>query len=154
MGEHEQHLRVVLQILREQKLYAMFSKCEFWLDSVVFLGHVVSGEGNKVDPKKIEAVQSWPHPTTTIEIKSFLGLSSYYRQFMEGFSFIAAPLTRFTQNGAPLRWSDGCEEGRVIAYALRQLKPQKKNYPVHDLELDAVVHELKIWMHYLYGGVL
>ncbi|XP_070010114.1 uncharacterized protein [Nicotiana sylvestris] len=93
--EHEQYLRIVLQTLREKKLYANFSKCEFWLDSVAFLGHVVSNEGIKVDPKKIE-------------------------------------------------------EGRVIAYASHQLKPHEKNYPVHNLELEAIVHALKIWRHYLY----
>ncbi|XP_070002773.1 uncharacterized protein [Nicotiana sylvestris] len=81
LGEHEQHLRVVLQTLREQKLYATFSKCEFWIESVAFLGHVVSGEGIKVDPKKTE-----------------------------GFSSTTSPLTRLTQKGAPFRWSDDCEE--------------------------------------------
>ncbi|XP_070057806.1 uncharacterized protein [Nicotiana tomentosiformis] len=74
MEEHEQHLKVLLQTLREQKLYAKFSKCEFWLDSVAFLGHVESGEGIKVDPTKIKAVQSWPRPTSATEIRSFLGL--------------------------------------------------------------------------------
>ncbi|XP_070018160.1 uncharacterized protein [Nicotiana sylvestris] len=103
LGEHEKHLRVVLQSLREQKLYAKFSKCEFWLESVAFLGHVVSGEGIKVDPKKIEAVQSWPRPTSVTEIKSFLGLAGYYRRFMQGFLSIASHLTRLTQKGAPFR---------------------------------------------------
>ncbi|XP_070045498.1 uncharacterized mitochondrial protein AtMg00860-like [Nicotiana tomentosiformis] len=100
MEEHEQHLRVVLQTLREQKLYAKFSKGELWLDSVAFLGHVISGEGIKVDPKNNEAVQSWPRPTTATDIKRLLGLVGYYRRFIEGFSSIAAPLTRLTQKGA------------------------------------------------------
>ena len=86
--EHEHHLRIVLGILKEKKLYAMFSKCEFCLSSVAFLGHVVSKEGIMVDPKKIEAV---------IEIRSFLGLAGYYRRFVEGCSSIASPLTRLTQ---------------------------------------------------------
>ena len=77
--DHEQHLRTVLQILRERKLYAKFSKCEFWLDSVGFLGHIVSCEGIKVDPKKIEAVQSWSRPSSVTEIRCFLGLAGYYR---------------------------------------------------------------------------
>ena len=73
--DHEQHLRTVLQILRERKLYAKFSKCEFWLDSVGFLGHIVLCEGIKVDPKKIEAVQSWSRPSSVMEIRSFLCLA-------------------------------------------------------------------------------
>jgi len=83
--DHEQHLRTVRQTLREKKLYAKFLKCEFWLDSVAFLGHVISSEGIWVDPKKVEAVQSWPRPSSSIEIRSFLGFMGYYRQFVEGF---------------------------------------------------------------------
>ena len=90
--EHEQHLRIVLETLRREQLYAKFSKCEFWLDSVAFLGHVVSKEGIQVDPKKIEAVIDWPRPTTVTEIRSFLGLAGYYRKFVQDFSRIVAPL--------------------------------------------------------------
>ncbi|XP_070043306.1 uncharacterized protein [Nicotiana tomentosiformis] len=143
--EHEQHMRVVLQTLREQKLYAKSSKCEVWLESIAFLGHIVSGEGIKVDPKKIEAVQNCHRPTSATEIRSFLGLAGYYRRIVEGFSYIAAPLTKLTQKGVPFQWSNDCEEGRVIAYASSQLKTHEKNYPVHDLELAAIVHALKIW---------
>nr|XP_009771260.1 PREDICTED: uncharacterized protein LOC104221824 [Nicotiana sylvestris] len=92
-GEHENHLRTVLQTLGEHWLYAKFSKCEFWLDSVAFLGHVVSKDGIMVDPKKTEAVQKWPRPTSPTEIHSFLGLAGYYRRFVQDFSRIAAPLT-------------------------------------------------------------
>nr|XP_009759860.1 PREDICTED: uncharacterized protein LOC104212341 [Nicotiana sylvestris] len=81
--EHGQYLWIVLQTLRENQLYAKISKCEFWLDSVSFLGHVVSEEGIKVDPKKIKEVQNWSRPTSAIEIRSFLGLASYYYWFME-----------------------------------------------------------------------
>ncbi|XP_070034663.1 uncharacterized protein [Nicotiana tomentosiformis] len=81
MEEHEQHLSVVLQTLREEKLYAKFYKCQFWLDYVAFLGHAVSGEGIKVDPKKIEEVQSWPRPTTATEIRSFLGLAGATKMY-------------------------------------------------------------------------
>ena len=77
--EHAMHLRLVLQTLREHQLYAKFSKYEFWLDQVSFLGHVVSGDGIQVDPKKIEAITEWPRPITVTEVRSFLGLASYYR---------------------------------------------------------------------------
>ena len=79
--DHVRHLRIVLQRLREEKLYAKFSKCEFWLTSVTFLGHVVSKEGIRVDPAKIEAVRGWTRPTSPTEIRSFMGLAGYYRQF-------------------------------------------------------------------------
>ena len=95
--EHAKHLRFVLQTLRNHQLYAKFSKCEFWLEQVAFLGYVVSKDGIQVDSKKIEAVADWPRPTTIIEIRSFLGLAGYYRRFMKDFSKIAAPLMRLTQ---------------------------------------------------------
>jgi len=94
--EHEQHLRSVLHTLKNNQLYAKFSKCEFWLDLVAFLGHVVSAEGIKVNPKKIEAVQNWPRPNSATEMRSFLGLAGYYRRFVEGYSSIASPLTKLT----------------------------------------------------------
>ena len=79
---HEKHLRIVLHILREKQLYAKFSKCEFWLDRVVFLGHVISAEGVFVDPKKVEAVVNWEPPTNPTEVKSFLGLVGYCHCFV------------------------------------------------------------------------
>ncbi|EOY00066.1 Retrotransposon protein [Theobroma cacao] len=107
--EHAAHLRIVLQTLRERQLYAKFSKCEFWLKEVVFLGHVVSGAGIYVDPKKIEAILQWEQPRTVTEIRSFLGLAGYYRRFVQGFSLIAAPLTRLTSKGVKYEWDDVCE---------------------------------------------
>ncbi|XP_070005199.1 uncharacterized mitochondrial protein AtMg00860-like [Nicotiana sylvestris] len=108
--EHAQHFRIVLQRLMENKLYAKFSKCDFWLSSVAFLGHVVSSEGIQVDPKKIEAVQSWPKPSSAMEIQSLLGLASYYRRFVDRFLSIGSPLTKLIQKGATFRLSDECEE--------------------------------------------
>ena len=95
--EHERHLRLVLDILREKQLYAKFKKCEFWLDRVPFLGHIVSKEGIAVDPSKVEAVKSWLVPKNIGEVRSFLGLTGYYRRFVEGFSRIASPLTQLTR---------------------------------------------------------
>ena len=108
--DHEEHLRVVLHILRENQLYAKFSKCQFWLDSVAFLGHVISAEGVYVDPQKIEAIVNWKPPTNVTEIRSFLGLAGYYRKFVEGFSKLAAPLTKLTRKEEKFVWSEACQQ--------------------------------------------
>ncbi|KAA0060217.1 ty3-gypsy retrotransposon protein [Cucumis melo var. makuwa] len=108
--EHEEHLRMVLQTLRENKLYAKFSKCEFWLKQVSFQGHVVSKAGVSVDPAKIEAVTRWPRPSTVGEVRNFLGLTGYNRRFVENISRIATPLTQLTRKGAPFVWSKACED--------------------------------------------
>ena len=94
--EHAQHLRTILELLREEKLYAKFSKCDFWIKKVQFLGHVIDSKGIHVDPAKIEAVKNWTSPTSPTEIRQFLGLAGYYRRFIEGFSKIAKPLTELT----------------------------------------------------------
>ena len=94
--EHEEHLRIVLQILRERKLYAKLKKCELWLNQVVFLGHVISKDRITVNPNKIEAVVNWDRPTNVSEVRSFLGLASCYRRFVEGFFRIMTPLTHLT----------------------------------------------------------
>jgi hypothetical protein len=192
-AEHEKHLKLVLQRLREHKLYAKLSKCEFWIDEVPFLGHVISKGGIAVDPGKVKDVLNWVVPQTVKEVRSFLGLAGYYRRFIENFSKIAKPLTSLLEKGVDFSWTDerqkafeelkkrlttapvltlpdqnkrftvycdasrdglGCvlmQEGRVIAYASRQLRRHELNYPTHDLELAAVVHALKIWRHYLFG---
>nr|AAM74297.1 Putative retroelement [Oryza sativa Japonica Group] len=192
--EHEEHLRLALEKLREHQLYAKFSKCEFWLSEVKFLGHVISSGGVAVDPSNVESVLSWKQPKTVSEIRSFLGLAGYYRRFIENFSKIARPMTRLLQKEVKYKWTEDCErsfqelkkrlvtapvlilpdtrkgfqvycdasrlglgcvlmqEGKVVAYASRQLRPHENNYPTHDLELAAVVHALKIWRHYLFGN--
>src|ERR671932_1100588 len=192
-ADHEGHLRQVLEKLKEKKLYAKFSKCEFWLREVQFLGHIVCKDGIKVDPTKIKAVMNWQSPKNPSKIKSFLGLAGYYRRFIKNFSKIAGPLTKLTRKDMAFKWGDeqeaafqklkqllcqapvlslpegtddfvvycdasfsglGCvlmQRERVIAYASRQLKAHERNYPVHDLELAAVIFALKLWRHYLYG---
>nr|GEX35070.1 hypothetical protein [Tanacetum cinerariifolium] len=94
--EHVEHLRIVLELLKKEKLYAMFSKCEFWLKEVQFLGHMINGNGIHVDLSKIEAVKNWKALRTLTEVRSFLGLAGYYRRFIENFSKIAKSLTILT----------------------------------------------------------
>ncbi|WMV30091.1 hypothetical protein MTR67_023476 [Solanum verrucosum] len=179
--DHDKHLRIILKILKEKELYAKFSKCEFWLDEVAFLGHVVSTEGVKVDPSKIQAVVEWRPSKSPTEVRSFLGLAGYYRKFVKGFSIITSPLTKLLQKEVKFIWDDKCQEsfetlkflltqapiltlpiegkeyviysdashnslgcvlmqeGKVISYASRKLKPHELNYPTHDLELVAIV---------------
>ncbi|KAJ0886150.1 putative nucleotidyltransferase, Ribonuclease H [Helianthus annuus] len=95
--EHEHHLRTIIKLLKKEKLYAKFSKCEFWLREVQFLGHVVNEKGIHVDPSKIEAIKNWSAPKTPTEIRQFLGLAGYYRRFIVNFSKIAQSLTSLTQ---------------------------------------------------------
>ena len=108
--EHAEHLRIVLQTLREKQLYAKFKKCEFWLEEVSFLGHIISRKGIAVDPAKVDAVLAWKSPTNVTEIRSFLGLAGYYRRFIEGFSQKAAPMTKLLRKGVPFDWNDKCEQ--------------------------------------------
>ncbi|GKD41521.1 putative nucleotidyltransferase, ribonuclease H, partial [Tanacetum coccineum] len=108
--DHEVLLGLVLELLRKEKLYAKFSKCEFWLQEVHFLGHVVNQNGIHVDPSKIEAVKNWKTPTTPFEIRSFLGLAGYYRWFIANFSKIAKPLTSLTQKNQRYVWGVEQEE--------------------------------------------
>ncbi|KAK6139507.1 hypothetical protein DH2020_026738 [Rehmannia glutinosa] len=95
--EHERHLKIILETLREHKLYAKFSKCEFWLSEVAFLGHIVSDTGIAVDPSKVQTVVEWKQPESVMEIRSFLGLAGYYRRFIQDFSKNNGPLTRLTR---------------------------------------------------------
>ena len=104
--EHEYHLRIVLQFLRDHQLYAKFSKCEFWLTEVRFLGHVVSASDVSIDPKKVEVVMSWERPKSVFEIHSFLGFARYYRRYIEDFSRLAAPMTRLTRKEIKFDWDN------------------------------------------------
>jgi hypothetical protein len=99
MEEHEEHLRIVLQWLREHQLYAKFSKCEFCIDEVPFLGHVISPEGITVDTDKVQDVLDWKPPTSVTQVRNFLGLAGYYRRFILNFSKIAKPITKLMKKG-------------------------------------------------------
>ncbi|GJW17954.1 putative reverse transcriptase domain-containing protein [Tanacetum coccineum] len=122
--EHVEHLRLVLGLLKKEKLYAKFSKCEFWLREVQFLGHVINGNGIHVDPSKIEAVKNWKAPRTPTEVRSFLGLAGYYRRFIENFSKIAKSLTILTQKCKTFDWGEEQE------LAFQTLKDKLCNAPV------------------------
>ncbi|GJX56568.1 putative reverse transcriptase domain-containing protein [Tanacetum coccineum] len=104
--EHEEHLKIILELLKKEELYAKFSKCEFWIPKVQFLGHVIDNKGIHVDPAKIESVKDWTSPKTPTEIRQFLGLAGYYRRFIEGFSKIAKPMTKLTQKKVKFEWGD------------------------------------------------
>ena len=102
--KHAEHVRIVLQTLKEHQLYAKFIKCQFWLDRVTLLEHVVSAKGISVDPHKIEAIVDWKPPTNVTEVRIFLGLAGYYRKFVEGFLNIATPLTKLTIKEKKFIW--------------------------------------------------
>jgi hypothetical protein len=116
--DHANHLRVILQRVRDHHLYAKFSKYEFWLDSVKFLGHTISSEGISVDPTKVQEVMDWKPPTSVHQIRSFLGLAGYYRRFIPDFSKIAKPMTELLKKEVKFYWDDKCDEA---FYTLRKL---------------------------------
>ncbi|KAL4025983.1 hypothetical protein IC575_014389 [Cucumis melo] len=134
---HEEHLRIVLQILRDKQLYAKFSKCEFWLEQVVFFGHVVPAKGVTVDPQKVEAVVNWERPTSATEVRSFLGLTGYYRRFIEDFSRLTLPLTALTRKNVKFEWSDKCEQSfqelkkRLVTAPILALPITGKDYVIY-----------------------
>ncbi|GKB39076.1 putative reverse transcriptase domain-containing protein, partial [Tanacetum coccineum] len=161
--EHVEHLRLVLELLKKEKLYAKFSKCEFCLREVQFLRHVINGNGTHVNPSKIEAVKNWKCLETPIEVRLFLdwlGITEYAFQTLKD-KLCNAPVLALPDGSEDfVVYCDasgiglGCvlmQRGKVIAYASRQLKIHENNYTTHDLELGAIVFALKIWRHYLYG---
>jgi hypothetical protein len=107
--EHEEHIRLVLEKLRSNQLYAKFSKCEFWLTEVTFLGHVISARGVSVDPGKVKDVLNWMPPTTASEIWSFLGLAGYYCRFIKDFSKIAKPMMKLLKKNKAFEWTTECQ---------------------------------------------
>ncbi|GJY23341.1 reverse transcriptase domain-containing protein [Tanacetum coccineum] len=167
--EHEVHLKLVLELLKKEKLFVKFSKCELWLQEVQFLGHVVNQNGIHVDPSKIKAVKNWKAPTTPSENSIIFGKNKKYEwgaEQEEAFQTLKDNLCNAPILSLPDGVKDfvvycdasnqglGCvlmQRGKVIAYASRQLKIHEKNYTTHDLELGAVVFALKTWRHYLYG---
>ena len=129
--EHEDHLRVVLQLLRDYQLYAKFSKCDFWLTEVRFLWHLVSASGVSVDPEKVEAMMNWERPKLVFEIRSFLGLAGYYMRFIENFSRLATPMMRLTRKEVKFEWNDLCEKAfqelkRRLTSALILIVPERE----------------------------
>ncbi|GKC50206.1 putative reverse transcriptase domain-containing protein [Tanacetum coccineum] len=159
--EHKEHLKQILELLKKEELYAKFSKCEFWIPKVQFLGHVIDSKGIHLDPAKIESIKDWASPKSPTEIRRFLGLAGYYRRFIEGFSKIAKPMIKLTQKKRRFyrilrcfkegfeRYVDANGEGDCLC--ITPTEYYEKNYTTHDLELGAVVFALKIWRHYQYG---
>jgi hypothetical protein len=121
---HDGHLRLVLQKLRDHKLYAKLRKCKFWLNQVAFLGHVISKGGRPVDPSKVQDVLSWKAPTSVSEIRSFLGLAGYYQRFIEGFSKISKPMTELLEKDKQFEWTPACEP------SFQELKKRLMTTPV------------------------
>ncbi|GJV13226.1 putative reverse transcriptase domain-containing protein [Tanacetum coccineum] len=151
--EHEGHLKLILKLLKKEELYAKFSKCEFWLSKVQFLGHVIDSEGIHVDPAKIKSIKDWASSKTPTEIQAAFQLlkqklcSALILALPEGSeNFVVYCDASHKGLGAVLM-----QREKVIAYASRQLKVHKKNYTTHDLELGSVVFALKMWRHYLYS---
>nr|GFB89369.1 putative reverse transcriptase domain-containing protein [Tanacetum cinerariifolium] len=104
--EHEEHLKAILELLKKEELYAKFSKCEFWIPKVQFLGDVIDNQGIHVDPAKNESVKDWTSPKSPTEIRKFLGPAGYYRRFIEGFSKIPKPMNKLTQKKVKFEWGD------------------------------------------------
>ncbi|GJS18256.1 hypothetical protein Tco_0412728 [Tanacetum coccineum] len=163
--EHDVHLRLILELLKKEELYAKFSKCDFWLSKVQFLGHVIDSEGIHVDPAKIESIKDWESPKTPTEIRQFL-VQLGEKEEETAFQTLkqklcSAPILALPEGSENfVVYCDASHKGlgavlmqkeKVIAYASRQLKIHEKNYTTHDLELGAVVFALKMWRHYLYG---
>ncbi|XP_076947746.1 uncharacterized protein LOC143619783 [Bidens hawaiensis] len=143
--DHQAHLRTILETLRKEKLYAKFSKCEFWLYEVQFLGHIVNEKGIQVDPAKIEAITKWEKPKTPTQVRSFLGLAGYYRRFIQNFSRIAVPLTSLTRKSVKFEW------GLKQEKAFEPLKQKLTNAPV--LALPECQHNFIVYCDASHTGM-
>jgi hypothetical protein len=129
--EHEDHLHLALQQLREHRMYGKLSMCEFWIKQVAFLGHVISKGGISVDPSKVQDVLSWNVPMSVSDIRSFLGLAGYYRRFIKGFSKISKPMTELLEKDKKFEWTPACEA------SFQELKKRLMTAPIlvmHDME--------------------
>ena len=149
--EHEDHLRQVFEILRQNKLYAKITKCDFFKESVEYLGHIISPEGIATDPAKVEAIQNWPTPTDLKDVQSFLGLCNYYRRFVPSYSHIATPLTALTHKNTPFQWNAQTEE------AFQELKRRMSESPVLAIPSSNLNHPFAITTdasNFAIGGVL
>jgi hypothetical protein len=147
--EYEQHLRIILQWLRDHQLYAKFSKCAFWLKEVPFLGHVISVKGIAVDPSKVQEVLDWKSPRSVTQIRSFLRLAGYYCRFIPNFSKNDKPMTKLLEMDAKFKWSPQCEETFLTLKKLLTAAPvlaQPNNGKPFDVYYDASVTGI--------GGVL
>nr|GEU80248.1 putative reverse transcriptase domain, ribonuclease H-like domain, aspartic peptidase domain protein [Tanacetum cinerariifolium] len=158
--EHEKHLKIILELLKKEILYAKFSKCDFWLDLVQFLGHVIDRSGVHVDPAKIEAIKSWDAPTTPTEKYEWGKEEEETFQTLKR-KLCSAPILALPKGTKDFMvYCDASLKGygvvlmqreKVIAYASRQLKVSEENYTTHNLELGAIIFALRLWRHYLYG---
>jgi hypothetical protein len=139
-AKHEQHLHIILQRLRDHKLYAKFSKYEFWLDTVKFLDHTISSEGISVDPSKVQEVMDWKPPTSVHQIRNFLGLAGYYRRFIPDFSRIAKPMKELLKKDVKFKWDAKCDEAFHALRAHLTTAPvlaQPDNSKSYDVYCDA-----------------
>ena len=195
--KHLKHLHTIFETLRKYKLYVKDTKCELIKQCVKYTGHFISEKGITVDPRKINTICDWPAPTNVSEVRSFLGLASYYRKFVKGFSAIVSPLTALLHKDKPYQWETSEQKSfeelkqhltsapvlllpdpakpftlttdasdfaigavlsqdqgkgeQPVAYKSRKLSPAEQNYPVHEKELLAIVHTIKLWRPYLEG---
>ncbi|GJU04429.1 putative reverse transcriptase domain-containing protein [Tanacetum coccineum] len=150
--EHAEHLKLILELLKKEQLYAKFSKCEFWIPKVQFLGHVIDSQGIHVDPAKIESVKDWESPKSATEIRQFLGLAGYYRRFIEGFSKIAKPMTKLTQKKIKFRIYDFGLDFQADFWRLR-LRARKTRKPKSE-DVEATPFEAHYWPKVSVTGVL